>query len=79
MGACKTKHSGSVKKRAKGLLGEDKGEASVDEIAQVCQQLVVVFGCQVTPFEVGVRLLWPVRQQVVSPSLQKEINRPCMM
>ena len=37
-----------------GLLAVDEGQAPVDEVAQVGQQLIVVLGCQVAPLEVGV-------------------------
>lgn len=40
--------------KEKPILGIDKGEAPVDEVAQVRQQLPIVFGCQVAPLEVCV-------------------------
>ena len=55
--------------KASGSLAECKGQRSVDKIAQVGQQLAVVPGHQVTPFEVCVRLLRPVAEQVVAPDL----------
>ena len=55
---------------ASGSLAECKGQRSVDEVAQVGQQLAVVAGHQVTPLEVCVRLLGPVAEQVVAPDLQ---------
>lgn len=53
-------HTSYSKHCQQGLLGVNKGEPSVDEVAQICQELVVVLGGQITPLKVGVRLLWPV-------------------
>ena len=47
-------HARYSKRCGQGLLGVHKGEPSVDEVAQVCQQLVVVLGSQITPLEVSV-------------------------
>ncbi len=47
-------HTSYSKHCQQGLLGVNKGEPSVDEVAQICQQLVVVLGGQITPLKVGV-------------------------
>jgi len=45
----------------------DELEKTVAEVAEVCEQFIVVLGDEIVPEEDGVLVFWSVNQQVVSP------------
>lgn len=45
----------------------DELEKTVAEVAEVCEQFIIVLGNEIVPEEDGVLVLWSVNQQVVSP------------
>ena len=65
---------GSADRHRRSHAVEHEGQAAVDEVAQVLQQLVVILVGQILPVEGGVGLLRAVGEQVEAPDLRGNVG-----